>query len=389
LTLILTALLAPLLSSAATPGAPPKICVDANCVNSTTTVSTSPQAVKWHPGTYVWYIPRGGYRPDKPEILNQILSFIDSIGNEPSIKGVQVVVYWAALEGDTAGDYARGFAAVDALLARVQKYNKYLMLSFQSVVFGNFAKETDVFPAYLINNYGTSKMGYTYDQGRTARTWQKPTGDRVIALSKAYGERYNKHPNFEMITMGETALQVSDPGFSNSAVLEELKRYIPLARSFWPNTNIRIGANWLQPDSLMVALYDAAAKNYLAVGGPDVFPAEVTQADRVFVGLDQNHNAVYKDYRELLPWAVEVQWQSYSGQFTLDGLWNSTVNGYTDNKGFVMPSINTRYLVWYVNEANGNASTQWKSGILPYIRSKNGAVSTTACPKLYPACKTN
>lgn len=391
----LGALLSPLMSSAATPNPPARMCVDAACVDSTTAAAPS-GAIKWHPGNYAWYIPAAvngvsGYRVDVASHRNSILSFIDSIGDESSLKGVQIVVYWKALEGDNAGDYSAGFAALDEILARLQKYNKRLMVSFQTVVFGNFAAETDVFPNYVIRDFGTSQIGFNGYAGRTARSWQKPTGDRIIALSKAYGERYNKHPNFEMITLGETALQVTDAGFSNTEVLNELKRLLPAARSHWPNTAIRVGANDLHPDPLMVDLLATCAQYDIAVGGPDVWPADVTQADRVFVGLDGNQKATYIDYRDQLPWAVEVQWQSYGGQFSISQLYNATVNGYTANNGFVMPSMKTKYLIWYVNEANGTAATKWSTGILPFIRSVNGAVHATAsgCPKNYAGCNTN
>lgn len=392
-TLGMGALLSPFMASAAAaPNPPGKMCVDAACVTTTTPSTTT--GIKWHPGNYAWYIPGAingvsGYRVDVTEHRNSILNFIESIKNEPSVKGIQIVVYWKALEGDNAGDYAPGFKALDEILARLQKYNKRLMVSFQTVVFGNFAAETDVFPNYIIRDYGTSQIGFNGYAGRTARSWQKATGDRIVALSAAYGARYNSHPNFEMITMGETALQVTDAGFSNTAVLTELQRFLPLARSHWPNTGIRVGANDLHPDPLMIALLATCAQYDIAVGGPDVWPADVTQADRVFAGLNESRSAAYIDYRDLLPWAVEVQWQSFGGQFSISQLYNATVNGYTANSGFVMPSMKTRYLIWYVNEANGTAATKWSTGILPFIRSVNGAVSSTTCPKNYPGCNIN
>jgi hypothetical protein len=354
-------------------------------------------AIKWHPGNYAWYSPGavngiGGYRLDYH--LQSYLNFIDSICGESTIKGIQIVVYPKALEGDTAGDYSPGFKAVDAVLAKLKSCNKRLMISYQSTVFGNFAAATDVWPKYWVDQLGLSQLGFNGRYaGMAARTWQRPTTERVLAMSKAYGARYNGDPYFEMLTLGETAIQV-DPGrdgFSNRAVLDELKYLLPAARKHWPNTGIRVSVNDLHPDPLMQELIEFCTTIPCALGGPDIWPYDVTQSDRIFVGLDAKGNSTLKDYRDLLPWAIEAQWQSFGGQFTMQKLWDATVNGYTANGGFAMPSMKTKYLIWYVNESNGNASSQWKTGILPFIRSVNGAVhpSASSCPKLYPGCNAN
>ncbi|MGE0114241.1 MAG: hypothetical protein AB7T07_05085 [Steroidobacteraceae bacterium] len=367
----------------------------------TETASTT-GAIKWHPGHYAWYVPGAvngvsGYRIDLATHRDSILTFIDSIANEPTIKGIQVAVYWRALEGNTAGDYSAGFAALDALLARCAKYNKRLMISFQPVVFGNYAAITDVFPAYLVNgsNYGISNLNP--GTGAAARVWQSATMDRLIALTQAYGARYNGHANFEMFSSGETALQIVESGFSNQALLTQLQRFIPAARAAFPNTALRIEANHLDPDSLMTSLYASCAKYACSIGGPDIWPADVTQADRVFAGLDSNHKSVYIDYREQMPWTAEAQWQSFSGNWTIAQLYNATVNGYTATdgswNGYVMPSMKTKYIVWYANESNlagGTSALLWRTGIIPFIRSINGAVYSNDCPTSYSSgCNSN
>jgi hypothetical protein len=357
---------------------------------------TPTEGIKWHPGAYVWYSPPGvdgvsGYRADLAVHRQRVLDFIESIKDEPSIRGIQLVVFWRALEGDTPGDYTAGFAAIDEILARLAKYNKRLMLGFQTVVFGGFASIYDIFPRYVVDDgrYGVTELGFYGYGGMTALTWQRDTGDRVVALSQAYGARYDAAPNFEMLTLGETALQVpfGVEGFSNQAVLAELQHILTAARGHWPHTALRVGANDLAPDPLMTQLFKTCADLHVAVGGPDVWPLDVTQADRVFVGLDDQHRQVYTDYRDQLPWSVEIQWQSFGGQFTLAQLHDATMSGYTAG-GFAMPSMKTKYLIWYVNESNGNASTQWLTAELPFIRAHSAPYSTD-CPSLYPACNPN
>jgi len=399
----LSAMLVPFLASnaASIPKAPASICVDGNCAASGTTSST--KAMKWHPGSYAWYSPGStdgvpGYRFDVPQYRDSILSFLDSIKNEPSVKGILVAGYPRSFEGDTAGDFSAGFAATDAILARAQQYGKYVMFRYETGLFGNYASIYHIYPRYIVDGgqYGYSKLVSLTNgayKGTTMRMWQQATMDRAIAVSAAYGARYNNHPNFEMITMvGETSISVQDgvDGFSTSNYLSQIVRAIPAFRSHWPNTGIRIGANDMGPDSNLTALYAAGAKAGIGFGGPDVWPGDVTQADRIFAGLDSNYNRTYTDYRNTIPWAVEAQYQSFMGRWTPAQLWGAMVNGYTGtDDGKTLPSLQTRYFIWYVNEYAGDAKDKWSTGTLPFIRSVNGQIPS-ACPTSYTGgCKTN
>jgi hypothetical protein len=389
------------------PKPPATLCIGAKCSGgAVSTTGSSLRGIKWHPGHYAWYSPGAingvsGYRLDVPGHRDAVLSFLDSISSEPSVKGVLVAVYWKALEGDTPGNYQAGFAALDAILARAAQYNKKVMLRLEARVDGHYAALTDVFPAYVANGAGFGTAVVNHNDGSysstTARVWQAATADRLIALTQAYGARYNSHPALEMFTLGETALNVADglEGFSASTWLTQLQRLLIAGRAAFPNTAIRVSANDLWPDSLMQRLLATCEQYSITVGGPDVWPLDVTQADRVFAGLDQAGQSVSTDYRDRLPWAVEAQWQSFAGKFTMQQLWNAQALGYTApntqyiggpkaGQNFAMPSMKVRYFIWYVNEVNGDPSTQWKTAELPLIRSLNGAPASASCPSSYP-----
>ena len=418
--LLCVAALLPVWCAAQTAPKPPAtICIGTKCSSAasattatTATTSSSVRGIKWHPGQYAWYSPGAvnevsGYRADLPVHRDAILGFLDSIATEASVKGVLLAVYWKALEGDTPGDYTAGFAALDAILARAAQYNKKVILRLEARVDGSFRAISDVFPAYVANGaaFGTTVVNHqdgSYSS-TTSRMWQAATADRLIALTQAYGARYNSHPALEMFSLGETALNVADSldGFSASAWLAQLQRLLIAGRAAFPNTAIRVSANDLWPDSLMQRLLATCEQYAIAVGGPDVWPQDVTQADRVFAGLDQAGQSLYTDYRDRLPWAVEAQWQSFGGKFTMRQLWDAEASGYTApntqyqggpraGQNFLMPSMKVRYFIWYVNEYNGDASTQWKTAILPLIRSLNGAPASSACPTSYATgCNAN
>jgi hypothetical protein len=415
-TLALFLVLVPLF--AATPNSPQTLCIDNVCSPAVAPVVPSAgaggKAVKWHPGTYVWFSPGQvngvpGYRLDLPTQRAQLLSFIDSICSETTIKGIQIVALQRTLEGDSPGDYSAGFAAVDAILARLTPCGKRLMMSVQTVWFGNYANIYDIFPRYIVDQaqYGWTKGSPANLQ--TMRTWQPASADRVIALAKAYGARYNTHPNFEMITLGETSLQVTSDGFSIGANLEQTKRLVAAGRAAFPKTGLRVGVNDMGSLSNLADLMQFCKTYYCALGGPDVWPGDITDADAVFVGktktgVGQSGNGadIYEDLRDKLPWAVEVQWQSYSCvnrdvlpctssnpiRWSLQQLWDVMNTGYSPANGdFRMPSMKTRYSIWMVNDVNGSSANQWLTGQLPFLRAHPPTVS--ACPTLYPSCDTS
>ena len=390
---------------AAVPTAPPSICIDGVCTSSPAVAAApSGKSIKWHPGTYVWYAPSAvggvpGHRVDLATQRAQFLTFVNSICSESSISGVQLFGLWRTFEGDTAGDYSAGFAAVDALLAKLTACNKRLMVGFQTVWFGTHRTDLDIFPAYIVNDSRYGVTGLNPGTGRTARTWQAPTMDRLIAMSQAYGARYNSHPNFEMIGLGETSLQVTTDGFSSEANLAQTKRMIVAARQHWPNTAVRIMVNDGFSDAGFIDLYNTCKTYYCALGGPDVWPGDITQADRLFVGKNTSGQDVHEDLRDKLPWAVDVDWQSFNlvdghPRWTLRQLYDAPMIGYTPTNpngqgSFRMPSMKVKYMIWLVNESNGNQENQWSTAQLPFLRSVNGAVYSNTCPTSYPSCNSN
>lgn len=362
-----------------------EFCIDNKCVPAPT---ASANAIKWHPGHYMW-LDSAGYS-DSAKATH--FSNIDDIAGEPTIKGVQLVLYWGDLEGSTPGDYSKGFAIIDAYLAKLASLPtpKRLMLGVLERRFGA-VQQVDVdrgryLPTYLLSadyNGGYVAMPAGSAGGLTlvARVWEPAVTDRLIALSRAYAARYDSNPLFEMLWVGETSLAVPGQAFSPAAYVTQLKRFYAASRGAWSHTALRLTANWIGSDSDMADLIAYSAKLGVTIGGPDVFPRdpgeiEPIQANRVFNGTTGGI-----DYRGVTPWVSEVQDPELSGRkgmFTPDQLYT-----------YATASMKPQYFIWLRNTWAGGAPQRWSTGILPYIQSVNGATNTD-CPRAYTAgCNSN
>lgn len=377
------------------------------------------QAINAHFGNYVEFLAASqgslsGRRIDQSAQRNQLKSWLlTNIANEPSIQGAFIIVNWAAMEGPGQGDYTRGITALTDIFNTLRPYGKRIWLGIETVNFGNYVpgNEEDFLPDYIVNGaqYGFTGM-YAPDNtfhGISARTWQTTTSDRVIALNRALCQAFGNEQLFEGIGLGETALAVFDgvDGFSVPANLAQIQRQIAAARADCPKQALRIAANDLHPDSLMLQLFATAQQYSAGIGGPDIWLNDLTQADRVFNGRDTNGNVVGTDWREILPWISEYQWQSTDGRFQISELYYAALNGYTPrgpfngNGSWTMPPYKMRYMFWYANESNGgtapNYDTKWSTAILPFMRTHPWVyqeflpTTSVPCPTSYPACNRN
>lgn len=326
-----------------------------------------------------------GFRVDQPVIYEQVLSFVDGIANHPGVVGIQVIADWAALEGASPGDHAAGFAAIDAILARLAQHGKHLMLSVATVHFGSYPpSDVDLFfPKYIVEDdaYGVSKFNLN-GEGLTARIWQPATNDRLIALSQAYAARYDANPAFEMLAAAETSvnLTLGTDGYTGEALGTELVRFYDASRKAWPSTALRLNANFFPGgNSAMGALLGEMVQRGVAIGPPDVVPSEVCDANFVFCGGGGS-----PDHRGVVPFVAEVQSPELGGKegtWTPKELFDHTMNG--DAALGVEPTY-PQYFVWCDNRWEGGPAQKWDTGILPFIDDIGGVVGTGAAGSPVP-----
>jgi len=259
------------------------------------------EPVKFRPGHYMWSTPKSFGKEGRN--LTNILNDAAEVCGAPNLRGMQITIGMGSLEGEK-GVYSSkegdallwGFAAIDKILKALEcgsAPDKYLMLNVSDSIYaaiGDSGRST-YFPAYLLNSAeyacgNTQKQNgvvtprdvndepaqWTGGLGAVVCMWKAPVMDRLIALRKAYGERYDSKEQFEMISAGgETAIGAdSDSGFNYPEFIVQLKRQMEATSKAWPTTTIRLPANFTGKESQMIDLLDfCASLPNCAAGGPD------------------------------------------------------------------------------------------------------------------------
>jgi hypothetical protein len=399
---------------------PPILCLDENCLPSTSPPSTA--SMKWNPG---WYIriqpdlfPTTNSNSRNPATLEQIFQFMDSIKNEPNIKGVLVAGVWSQWEGRTPGDYSAGFATMDALLAKAKANGQRVIWDPFLHVFGDYGSDwTRIFPAYLVQTtfsgtdtggkYGITPMWGSPEKGLQPRLWQAATMDRVIALFKAYGARYDSHPNLEMVSGGETSINVSvgTDGYNFTNIDAQFKRFLAEVRPAYRQTQLRLNANWYFGEASMISLINYAANLNYVFGGPDTVPKDVGEANQAFTGALPGST----DWRGKVAFVSEVQDPELGGKagtYTNRQLYRAAMYGESTSSGSSVDNnlgsnrfraVQPQYWVWYYNTWSGGPEQKWSTGTLPFIRSLSRDMSvemrtvySVTCPTAYKVgCKSN
>ncbi len=362
--------------------------------------TSSPNGIKWHPGVYI------GFSTMKCDAgaLAEYNSMIDSISNDTLIEGVHIRMPWSCYEGNTAGDYSGGFAIVDALLARLGNLAvpKRLMLEVLQYSYGSCSQGQDgnipatgsiLLPTYVINTPGW--VEWCYDAGAGPRRyvtalWNAGVNDRLIALSSAYGARYNSHPLVEAFRLTEETAVLTGTsltGYSVSASLTQWQRMINAMFTHWPNTLVRNPINFVGNDSQTRSLFDSSLRPGVLFGGPDAPPFPETaprrvrnvQGNRLYVGQnnDGTTHAGWANLRDTYPMAVEIQGGTpIYGDLTLQELYSGS---YSD--------FHPEYIIWLANTWDGETH-RYTTPMLQFVRGGNSPVYSTACPTGW-TCNTN
>jgi hypothetical protein len=328
-----------------------------------TAPSAGAQGVKWHPGHYVTL------NGNDPQGLH--FSHIDDIAKESAIKGVQVRIWWHELER-SKGSY--DFSKVDAYLKKLKSLPvpKRLVVRIMDRRFHTTSR-TGIVPSYLLSDPIFKGGVVATKNGFAARLWEQPVMDRLIALYRAVGLRYDADAYFEGIATNESTLGFGSnkpAGYSTTALANQYKRFVNVVRTAMPKTNLFFNANWLGPDALMSELVQEMVEPGVATGGPNTVPGKLTQGQRVWTG---QHGA---DYRGTLAISSGVETSELGGRngaFTPKQIYE-----YANN------TLRVNYLFWVRNTWNGGSAQRWSTGILPFLRTNPPL--RTSCPSSYGQC---
>jgi hypothetical protein len=303
---------------------------------------------------------------------SQHLATISDIGREGSVKGVQIRVWWYELEPQK-GVY--DFSSIDAYLARLkaQPTTKRLVVRIMDRRFGGSSK-TGIVPSYLLTQSTYNGGVIQTSQGYAARLWEAPVMDRLIALYRAIGARYDGDANFEGVSTEETTLSLKTPfpsSYTATKLEAQYERLAVAARAAMPHTNVFVYTNFIGSQSLMTELIQSFVPLRVAAGDSNVIPGEMTLGQRIWTGQTG------ADYRGNLAIGTSVEAAELGGSHG-----DFTPKQIND---FAYGTLRSNYMFWVYNTWMGDSSQRWSTGILPFLRT-NPPIRT-ACPTSYGLCK--
>ncbi len=233
-------------------------------VGATTPVVTTP--IKWHPGHYYTIMD---YGKNASWYLSQVYSEIKAT---PALRGIQIRYSWAELE-TSEGVY--NFSSIAKRLNELSSINKRLVIVVETKTFDptevlipNYLK-TGIYEGgqYLFST--PNKAGV---QGYNLKLWNPQVRDRLKALVRALGKRFNSEPYFEGIGLTETALGQPDVPLTSQQIDDYFANLLNIQqqmRTAFPNTMTFQFTNYPRPilESFISSLRNMGA----GLGGPDVF----------------------------------------------------------------------------------------------------------------------
>jgi len=249
-------------------------------------------AVKYHPGIYVAQFKGTNLASTAAGMP------LDEFNDYPCFRGWLNRVMWRDLES-TFGNYAAGFAKIDAWLALLPPGKRLQVLFEYKTGVSDPATSAELLAPDYITTGSTYDGGtFFYDStnphqsagagGRELRLWNNNLRNRLVALAQAYGARYNGHPQFEGFCVTETALQepLTPSDVSSDWEMQQwigLFKFVEALKAGFPNTMVTFFMNYKQKyldrainggtfGTIAEGQYTVAGIKNMGVGlgGPDV-----------------------------------------------------------------------------------------------------------------------
>jgi hypothetical protein len=216
----------------------------------------------------------------------------------PGLRGFLIRCTMRQLE-PTQGNY--DFTSILAPLAYCEKHGLQLVVM---LVDKTFAGNERPLPVYLSRlELPNRANGYTAARWRAEYVW------RVKALLRAIGLRFDKHPNFESVSLQESSLSLNDKELNSLGYTPELYRdaliaVITSADTAMPNTRIHWHMNYLpEKQSYVGQVCEAMVPGGHLLGGPDWKPDAYI--------LQRSCYPFYVQFKDKLTTFIDNQYESY------------------------------------------------------------------------------
>jgi len=238
---------------------------------------------KFNPGHYVAVGPSTG------------MAEIRHLG-EPAVRGVNKRYRWRALEPEK-GVY--DFSEIEEDLRLLAEKDKQLVV----FVIDRSFSEYRAMPRYLAEYEVPGEWGFCPVR------WHPVVVERLVALGRALGERFDAHPDFEGVAVQETALDMPEESRAAHAYTPEKYRDALIAmltgvQQSMPRSHVFWYCNFMaDDDGHLRQVADAIEAHGIFMGGPDILPFRRW--------LSRMSYPMYEDYRDRLTLFCSAQDDSY------------------------------------------------------------------------------
>ncbi len=191
---------------------------------------------RFHPGHYVMTSISRSHPPAERSLKR--IKFIKHHLADPEIRGFMSHFEWKVLEPER-DQY--NLKPIGDILRVLEGSDKYLAIYLRDRNFGKECTKPPV-PKYLLGK----EFGKPYKHNVTCmiELYNPDVVNRKLALYKAIADKFDRHPNLELITDGETSIGGSI-GYSHDAWVEEIKRFYIEAKKSFRHTMVLVQLNFL------------------------------------------------------------------------------------------------------------------------------------------------
>ncbi len=337
-------------------------------------------AVKWHPGHYYGII---NSQKDDPKYLKRVYG---ELKETPALRGLKIPMTWAQLERGK-GDY--DFRSIDRHLARLAAQKKRLIIVLQTKT---FKPGQPLIPNYLkTGTYAGGQFPYyshgdsqKKTKGHNIKLWNANVRSRLIQLTRALGEHYNLHPNFEGIGFDESAMGQPKIAVSSAQKNQFYKNLLIVherMRENFPNTMTFQYTNYM-PNYNLETFVGKLKNMGTGLGNPDVRPDD-PKLNRNEPGKPKGIYTYYPTLSGVLPLILQVEHNNYLNTRRDGSGHEPTVQ---ELLKYARDDLKTNYIFWARILRERDEVLQvlnWRN----QTKNPSGGLKS-ACPSKYPSCNT-
>lgn len=339
-----------------------------NAMGNTTPVVTT--SVKWHPGHYYAIL---SYGKNSSRYLSQVYQ---ELKKTPSLRGIQIRYRWAELE-QAEGEY--DFSSIAQRLSELSALRKRLVIVIDTKTSLDSGEE--IVPDYLkTSTYdgGDFDIDSQGKKGKNITLWNSAVRDRLIALIRELGQRFNSHHYFEGIGISDSSLGEAVIPLTLAQKEDYYSNLLNVQQqmcNFFPNTLTFQFISY--PRSILSSFIGNLNEMGAGLGAPEISP----DMPSLVAPYPPTINGYFRKYSDVIPLVVTVKYANY-------------VNTRSDHMGheptvsellsFARDYLNSNYIFW-------TRHPDYSPKVLELLKFKaqestpSGGLNSR-CPSVYSSC---